>query len=69
VSGNDEGQAASLPNAHKVQLALSDLRQEIRPGLTYPVVLSFERAGDVRVDLPVANPEVPRQDEPSGIKE
>ena len=35
-------------------------------GLTYPVVLVFERAGEIRFDVPVANPSEPREHSPSG---
>ncbi|GAA3230977.1 lipoprotein [Pseudonocardia petroleophila] len=42
-------------------LALTGLRVPIRSGLTYPVVLGFERAGELVVDVPVATPDVPRE--------
>ena len=41
-------------------LALTGLRTPIRSGLTYPVVLGFERAGDIVLDVPVDTPDVPR---------
>lgn len=41
-------------------LALAGLRAPIRSGLTYPVVLGFERAGDIVLDVPVDTPDVPR---------
>lgn len=41
-------------------LALTGLRAPLRSGLTYPVVLGFERAGDVVLDVPVDTPAVPR---------
>lgn len=41
-------------------LALTGLREPLRSGLTYPVVLGFERAGDLVLDVPVATPDVPR---------
>lgn len=41
-------------------LALTGLRTPIRSGLTYPVVLGFERAGDLVLDVPVDTPDVPR---------
>jgi copper(I)-binding protein len=41
---------------------LTGLRQDLQVGPTYPVVLTFERAGDVQLSIPVGNPDVPRQD-------
>ena len=35
---------------------LTGLREDIQAGLSYEIVLTFERAGQVRVMLPVANP-------------
>ncbi|MHA6796886.1 copper chaperone PCu(A)C [Pseudonocardia bannensis] len=55
----------ALPNSHEVQVTLAGLTDEIRPGLSYPVVLTFERAGDVVVDLPVGSPAEARLDEPA----
>ena len=36
------------------------------PGLTYPLVLTFERAGEIRFDVPVGNPDEPREVEKEG---
>lgn len=46
-------------------IVLVDLRDDIRAGLTYEVVLTFERAGEVRLDVPVATSDEPREDEPA----
>jgi copper(I)-binding protein len=43
-------------------IVLTGLREEIQAGRTYPLVLTFERAGDVRFDVPVANPDTLRED-------
>jgi copper(I)-binding protein len=43
-------------------IVLTGLREDIQAGRTYPLVLTFERAGDVRFDVPVANPETLRED-------
>jgi copper(I)-binding protein len=43
-------------------VALVGLREPLRSGVSYPVVFGFERAGDVRVDVPVATPDIPRRD-------
>jgi copper(I)-binding protein len=42
-------------------IVLTGLREDLQVGPTYPVVLTFERAGDVHVPLPIANPEGPRE--------
>ncbi|WP_214367748.1 copper chaperone PCu(A)C [Pseudonocardia sp. H11422] len=60
VSGTE---VRALPNSNEVQITLAGLTDEIRPGLSYPVLLTFERAGDVVVDLPVGNPAEARLDE------
>ncbi|MGI9000790.1 MAG: copper chaperone PCu(A)C [Pseudonocardia sp.] len=46
-------------------IVLTGLRQDIRAGLTYPVVLTFARAGEIRLEVPVDNPSAPRKDEPA----
>lgn len=55
--------AAAQPGAAgepQAQIVLTGLREQIRPGLTYVLVLTFERAGEIRLELPVANPDQPR---------
>jgi copper(I)-binding protein len=46
------------------QIVLTGLTEDIRAGLTYPVVLNFERAGQVTLSVPVGHPSEPREDEP-----
>jgi len=41
-------------------IVLTGLREDVQPGLTYPLVLTFERAGEVRVDVPVESPDTLR---------
>jgi copper(I)-binding protein len=54
--------AVGVPGENRIaQMTLVGLREEIRPGLTYPVVLVFERAGEIRFDIPVGRPEEPRE--------
>ena len=60
-SGGDAGEAA-LGGA---QVVLTGLKEDVRAGLTYPVVLNFERAGQVTLQVPVGFPEEPREDEPA----
>jgi copper(I)-binding protein len=43
-------------------IVLTGLSEEIQAGRSYPVVLTFERAGEVRFDVPVANPDTLRED-------
>lgn len=46
------------------QIVLTGLLGDIRAGATYEVVLTFERAGEVRLQVPVGPTEEPREDEP-----
>jgi copper(I)-binding protein len=62
--------AAPTPSAtatpgepRSARIVLTGLREDIEAGPNYPVVLTFERAGDVRVDVPVGNPDTPRLDQ------
>jgi copper(I)-binding protein len=43
-------------------IVLTGLREDVQAGLTYPLILTFERAGELRFDVPVANPETLRED-------
>jgi copper(I)-binding protein len=47
----------------QASIVLTGLHEEIQAGRTYPLVLTFERAGDLRFEVPVANPATPREDE------
>jgi len=44
------------PGTTSAQVVLTGLKQDLQVGPTYPVVLSFQRAGDVTIQVPVANP-------------
>lgn len=44
------------PGAKAVRVELVGLTEPIRAGLTYPVTFTFERAGPVRIELPVETP-------------
>lgn len=52
---------AAASGTRTASVVLTNLRQDLQVGPTYPVVLTFERAGDVRVPVPVGNPGIPRQ--------
>jgi len=45
------------------QIVLAGLRDDIRSGLTYEVVLNFRNAGPLRLAVPVAGSEAERKDE------
>jgi copper(I)-binding protein len=47
------------------QVVLTGLTDNVRAGLTYPVVLNFEKAGQVTLTVPVGFPSEPREDEPA----
>lgn len=51
---------AAEPAGGKASIVLTGLRTEIQAGLTYPVVLTFQRAGQVSFNVPVSNPAGPR---------
>jgi copper(I)-binding protein len=49
-----------VPSTRYAQVVLTGLREDVRAGLAYEIDLTFERAGVVRVQLPVAYPAQPR---------
>ncbi|GAA4699990.1 hypothetical protein GCM10023215_43350 [Pseudonocardia yuanmonensis] len=59
----DQGDVAAIPGAKRITMQIAGLRDDVVAGRTYPLTLVFERAGRLTVDLPVANPTAPRQDE------
>jgi copper(I)-binding protein len=56
AAGGEAGQS-SVAN-----IVLTGLREDIQAGRTYPLVLTFERAGTVQIEVPVANPHALRED-------
>jgi copper(I)-binding protein len=62
ASANAEGPGAAT-GKREAQIVLTGLTADIRSGLTYPVTFRFERAGEVTVNVPVANPDTPRQND------
>jgi hypothetical protein len=58
------GAAIPAPDSPAVQLQLIDLRNRIDPGVSYPVVLHFARAGRLTLQLALADPASPRPDCP-----
>jgi copper(I)-binding protein len=51
---------AAEPDAGEASIVLTGLREVIQAGRTYPVVLTFEGAGQVSFNVPVSNPAGPR---------
>ena len=70
ASASGEAPAANLqpppalgelaPSTRFAQVELTGLREDIQAGLSYEVILTFERAGQVRMTLPVGYPAEPR---------
>jgi copper(I)-binding protein len=56
--------APVAPGTTTAQVVLTGLKQNLMVGPTYPVVLTFQRAGEVTVQVPVANP--PENQGPTG---
>lgn len=54
--GNNSGVASSALARRTVAIRLAGLNQPIRAGLTYPVTLRFERAGELTLLVPVGYP-------------
>jgi copper(I)-binding protein len=46
----------------RISILLSKLRSGLPVGKTVPVTFTFARAGQITLDLPIANPEEPRED-------
>ncbi len=58
TAGNEDPVAAiTVPGAKAVDITLVGLTAPVRAGLVHPVVFTFERAGDIRLELPVENPD------------
>jgi copper(I)-binding protein len=49
------------PSTRYTEIVLTGLREDVKAGLSYELVLNFERAGQVRVPLPVGFPTQPRE--------
>lgn len=61
TAGYEDLAAADLPSEDSAAVALTGLTTPIRSGLTYPVVLTFARAGEVTLQVGVDTPDVPRR--------
>ncbi|GAA3223802.1 hypothetical protein GCM10017691_11180 [Pseudonocardia petroleophila] len=59
TAGYDQPVASiERPGTSSVDIALVGLTTPLRAGLTYPVVFTFENAGEVRLEVGVENPQV-----------
>lgn len=54
--GNNTGTPSQALAGRTIAIKLVGLKQPVRAGLTYPVTLRFERAGEVTVAVPVDYP-------------
>ncbi|WP_137723176.1 copper chaperone PCu(A)C [Prescottella subtropica] len=62
-AGNPDVQVPEEAPEHVslIDVTLEDIREGVRPGLTFPVIFTFENAGDVTVQVPVdAGPKTER---------
>jgi copper(I)-binding protein len=50
--------ARTFPDTLRTDITLIQLREPLRAGLTYPVTFTFAEAGSVRIEVPVADPDV-----------
>lgn len=68
TSARASGAPAAVPTAQAAsgtQIVLVGLLDDLRAGLTYEVVLTFERAGELRLQVPIGSTDEPREDEPA----
>lgn len=64
-SGSAGHEPSLPPGSREAQVVLTGLTSDIRAGLTYELVLNFEKAGQVKLNVPVGYPSEPREDEPA----
>lgn len=68
VAGEPDGQIAALDSVDPARPITVDvsLTKPITNGLTYPFTFTFQRSGDVTVQVPISAGETPRRDEGGG---
>lgn len=49
--------SVAMPDATEIEVVLQGLTAPLRAGLTYPVTFSFDRAGELRLDVPLGYPD------------
>ncbi|WP_219420026.1 copper chaperone PCu(A)C [Pseudonocardia nigra] len=60
-TGTPATSAPAGEETDETHIVLTGLREDIQAGITYPVVFTFERAGEIRVEVPVGHTEAPRE--------
>jgi copper(I)-binding protein len=63
AAATPSAEALSPDAAGTAQIVLTGLRDDIRSGITYEVVLNFRNAGPLRLAVPVASSEAERKDQ------
>jgi copper(I)-binding protein len=63
AAATPSAEALSPDAAGTAQIVLTGLRDDIRSGITYEVVLNFRNAGPLRLAVPVAGSEAERKDQ------
>lgn len=68
VAGEPDGQTAALESVEPAEPLTVDvtLTKPITNGLTYPFTFTFQRAGEVTVQVPISAGEEPRRDDSGG---
>lgn len=68
VAGEPDGQTAALESAEPAEALTVDvtLSKPITNGLTYPFTFTFQRSGEVTVQVPISAGEEPRRDDSGG---
>lgn len=61
--------APASPAAEGTQVVLTGLLDDLRAGLTYEIVLTFEQAGELRLQVPIGGNDAPREAEAPGAEE
>jgi copper(I)-binding protein len=71
IAGEPDGQVAALESVDPATPLTVDVRltKPITNGLTYPFTFTFQRAGDVAVQVPISAGETPRRDSPEDGKQ
>ncbi|KUI36738.1 hypothetical protein [Mycobacterium sp. GA-2829] len=68
VAGEPDGQTAALESAEPAEALKTNVKltKPITNGLTYPFTFTFERSGEVTVQVPISAGEEPRRDDSGG---
>lgn len=71
VAGEPDGQTAALESVEPTDPLKADVKltKPITNGLTYPFTFTFQRSGEVTVQVPISAGEAPRRDDSGGGSE